>query len=50
MVTSCFADLAACVKGAVLAEGDHVVHALAYGLGPRQRRHDAPVTDNLASR
>ena len=39
--------LAASVQGAVLAEGDHVVHALAYSLGPRQRGHDASVTDDL---
>lgn len=35
------------MQGAVLAEGDHVVHALAYSLGPRQRGHDASVADDL---
>lgn len=39
--------LAASVQGSVFAEGDHVVHALAHGLGPRQRGHDASVTDDL---
>lgn len=32
----------------VLAEGDHVVDALANGLGPSQRGRDTAVTDNLS--
>lgn len=36
------------MKVAPLAEGDHVVHALADSLGPGQRGHDAAVTDDLA--
>lgn len=34
----------------VLAEGDHVVDALANGLGPNQRGRDAAVADDLFSR
>ena len=35
------------MEGAVFAERDHVVNILAHSLGPRQRGHDAPVTDDL---
>lgn len=41
-------NLAASVERPILAEGDHVVHALADGLGPNQRGRDATVTDNLS--
>ena len=42
-------DLAAGVERPVLAEGDHVVNALADGLGPNHRGRDAAVTDDLTS-
>lgn len=35
------------MERAVLAEGDHVVDALANGLGPNHRGRDAAVTDDL---
>lgn len=34
----------------VLAQGDHVVDALANGLGPHQRGRDSAVTDDLETR
>lgn len=40
-------NLAAGVERSVLAEGDHVVDALADGLGPHQCGGDAAVTDDL---
>lgn len=46
---SALTNLAASVERPVLAEGDHVVDALANGLGPHQRGRDAAVTDNLSS-
>lgn len=39
--------LAASMEGTVLTEGDHVVDPFAHSLGPRQRGHDAPMTDDL---
>lgn len=47
VVEKCNADLAASVEGAVLAEGNHVVHTLAHGLGPHQSRRDAAMANEL---
>lgn len=35
------------MEGPVLTEGNHVVDSFAHSFGPRQRGHDAAVTDDL---